>query len=37
MNFEFIYEVFEKLSTEITLTLELYGVKGAKAIMILLI
>lgn len=37
MNLEFIYEVFEKLSREITLTLELYGVKGAKAIIILLV
>lgn len=37
MNFNFIFEVFEKLSREIALTLELYGVKGAKALIILCI
>ncbi len=37
MDFTFVYEVFQRLSNEITSALELYGVKWLKALMILFI
>ena len=37
MNFDFVYEVFTRLSGEIVRALELYWVKGLKALMILAI